>query len=130
MVRKKDGSHWYCIEYRCINAVTKPDVYLLPRTDNLLDQLAKSHFFSTLELAAGYWQVQVHPNSMEKTAFITPQGLFEFRVMPFGLTNAPLMQQVLRGLNPEEEPNFVFMYIDDVLVSLTLSQSTCNTYGL
>ena len=65
---------------------------------------------------------------MEKTAFITPQGLFEFRVMPFELTNAPsvfqrLMQQVLRGLNPEEGPNLVSVYNDDVLVfSRTLSE--------
>ena len=59
---------------------------------------------------------------MEKTAFITHQGLYEFRVMPFGLTNAPavfqrLMQQVLSGLNPAEGPDFVSVYLDDVLVS-------------
>ena len=56
-------------------------------------------------LASGYWQIKVHPQSQEKTAFVTNQGLFEFRVMPFGLMNAPavfqrLMQQVLSGLNP------------------------------
>ena len=128
MVHKKDGSHRFCIDYRRLNAVTKPDLYPLPRIDDLLDQLGKSRFFSTLDLAAGYWQIRVHPNSIEKTAFITPQGLFEFQVMPFGLTNAPsvfqrLMQRVLRGLNPDEGPDFVSVYIDDVLVfSRTLTE--------
>ena len=128
MVRKKDGTHRFCIDYRRVNAVTKPDLYPLPRIDDLLDQLGKSRFFSTLDLASGYWQIRVHPNSIEKTAFITPQGLFEFQVMPFGLMNAPsvfqrLMQQVLQGLNPEEGPDFVSVYIDDVLVfSHTLTE--------
>lgn len=63
----------------------------------------------------------MHPISIPKTAFTTPQGTFEFRVMPFGLTNAPsvfqrLMQRVLQGLNPDEGPDFVSVYIDDVLV--------------
>ena len=111
MVRKKDGTHRFCNDYRRLNAVTKPDLYPLPRIDDLLDQLGRSHFFSTLDLAAGYWQIRVHPNSIEKTAFITPQGLFEFQVMPFGLTSAPsvfqrLMQRVLRGLNPGRRAGF------------------------
>ena len=79
MVRKKDDSHRFCIDYRHLIAITKPDVYPLPRINDLLEQLGKSHFFSTLDLAAGYWQawIYMYPNSTEKTAFITPQGLFE-----------------------------------------------------
>ena len=128
MVRKKDGSHRFCIDYRRLNMVTKPDLYPLPRIDDLLDQLGKSRYFSTLDLAAGYWQIRVHPKAIEKTAFITPQGLYEFRVMPFGLMNAPsvfqrLMQRVLMELNPEEGPDFVSVYIDDVLIfSRTLTE--------
>ena len=84
----------------------------LPRIDDLLDQLGQSRFFSTLDLASGYWQIRVHPDSREKTAFITSQGVLEFRVMPFGLTNVPsvfqrLMQRMLAELNPEEGPDFV-----------------------
>ena len=90
MVRKKDGSHRFCVNYRLLNSVTKPDLYPLLRIDDLLDQLGRSHYFSNLDLASGYWQIRVHPNSVEKTAFVTHQGLFEFQVMPFGLMNAPL----------------------------------------
>ena len=121
LVHKKDGSLSFCIDYRDLNSVTKSDIFPLPRVDDMLDELGRSKFFSTLDLAAGYWQVQVHPDSCEKTAFITHQGLYEFSVMPFGLKNAPavfqrLMQRVLMGLNPEEGPSFVSVYLDDVIV--------------
>ena len=121
MVRKKDGTHRFSVDYRDLNAQTKADTFPLPRIDDVLDQLGKSRYFSTLDLASGYWQIKVHPESVEKTAFVTPQGLYEFRVMPFGLTNAPaafqrLMQKVLMGLNPEEGEDYVAVYIDDVLV--------------
>ena len=101
--------------------MTKSDTYPLPRIDDLLDQLGQCKYFSILDLASGYWQIKVNPTSREKTAFVTPQGLYEFLVMPFGLTNAPavfqhLMQRVLAGLNPEAGPDFVAVYIDDILV--------------
>jgi hypothetical protein len=117
MVKKKDGTLRMCVDYRSLNAVTKSDVFPLPRIDDMLDQLGTSKFFSTLDLASGYWQVAVDEESREKTAFITPRGLYEFRVMPFGLTNAPslfkrLMQRVLEGLTP----TFVDVYIDDALL--------------
>ena len=121
MVRKKDGSHRFCVDYRKLNSVTKSDQFPLPRIDDMLDQLGKAKCFSTLDLASGYWQIKMHPSCQEKTAFTTPQGLYEFKVMPFGLTNAPavfqrLMQQVLMGLNPPNGPDFVTVYIDDILV--------------
>ena len=128
LVRKKDGTHRFCVDYRELNSVTRADTFPLPRIDDLLDQLGESVYFSTLDLATGYWQIRVHPDSQEKTAFVTPQGLYEFKVMPFGLTNAPavfqrLMQRVLMGLNPEEGPDFVAVYIDDILIfSRTLEE--------
>ena len=121
LVRKKDGTLRFCIDYRELNSVTKADTFPLPRIDDLLDQLNRAKYFSTLDLAAGYWQVQVHPQSREKTAFVTHQGLYQFNVMPFGLRNAPavfqrLMQRVLAGLNPEDGVPFNSVYIDDILV--------------
>ena len=105
LYRKKMEWCDFFINYRQLNNVTKPDVFPLPRIVDLLDQLGKAQFFSTLDLAAGYWQVQMHPESRENMAFNTNFGLFEFRVMPFGLRNAPavfqcLMQYLLSGLNP------------------------------
>ena len=120
--------HRFCVDYRRLNSVTKADTFPLPRIDDLLDQLGRCRCFSTLNLAAGYWQIRVHPDSREKTAFATQQGLFEFRVLPNGLTNAPacfqwLIQQVLLGLNPTEGPDFIAAYIDDIIIfSVDLKQ--------
>ena len=74
-----------------------------------------------MDLTSRYWQVQLHPDSRAKSAFVTHQGLYEFRVMPSGLKNASavfqrLMQKVLMGLNPETGPDFVAVYLDDILV--------------
>lgn len=117
LVAKRDGSLRFCVDYRRLNAVTKLDAYPLPRIDDYLDTLSGARYFSTLDLAAGYWQVAMEPSSIEKTAFATHSGTFEFCVMPFGLANAPatfqrLMATVLAGL-----PLSTCMdYIDDILV--------------
>ena len=108
MVQKRDGTHRFCIDYWRLNAVTKADTYPLLRIDDLLDQLGQCHYFSTLDLASGYWQIRMSPTSREETAFVSPQGLYEFCVMPFGLTNVPavfqrLMQRLVAGLMPSHE---------------------------
>ena len=117
LVPKKDGSQRFCVDYRRLNALTKRDVYRLPRIDDILDTAGGAKYFSTLDLASGYWQVELDQSAREKSAFTTHRGLFEFTRMPFGLCNAPatfqrLMQVILTGL----EGKSCFVYLDDILV--------------
>ena len=78
-----------CVDYRKLNSVPKPDKFPLPRIDDLLNQLGKLKYFSTLNLVAGFWQIRMNNSPKEKTAFVTRNGTFELQIMPFGLTNAP-----------------------------------------
>ena len=116
LVKKKDGTLRFCIDYRGLNSVTKKDAYPLPRIDSCLDALTGSQWFSTLDLASGYWQVAMEEASIEKTAFLTHKGLFEWKVMPFGLCNAPatferLMETVLGDMQWHK----ILVYLDDVV---------------
>lgn len=117
LVKKKDGTWRFCVDYRRLNAVTKKDVYPLPRIDDAIDCLFAASYFSSIDLRSGYWQIPIHKDDREKTAFVTPDGLFEFNVMPFGLCNAPatferFMDTILRGLKWE----VCMCYLDDVVI--------------
>ena len=98
---RKDGRLHFSVDYK--NAITKMDVFPLPHIDNSLDMLADTKYLTTLDLALGYWQVPMEPESKEKTVLCTPSSLYEFHVMPFGLYNVLvtlqcLVESVLAGL--------------------------------
>jgi hypothetical protein len=117
LVRKKNGVVRFCVNYRTLNDVTEKDCFPLPRIDDTLDTFAGAKWFSTLDLTSCYWQVEVHPDDKEKTAFSTGQGLWLSIVMLFGLCNAPatferLMETVLRGLTYD----LCLVYLDDGIV--------------
>ena len=117
LVLKKDGTLRFCIDFRKLNGVTKKDAYPLPRIDDSIDTLSGSQYFTTLDLASGYWQLGLTDRAMEKTAFTTGTGLYQFKVMPFGLSNAPssferLMERVLVGLNWK----ICLIYLDDIII--------------
>ena len=117
LVRKKDGTWRFCVDYRKLNMVTQYDAYPLPRIDESLDALSGSQYFSTLDLVSGYWQVPLTDDAKEKSTFTTRCGLWQWKVLPFGLTSAPatfqrLMEKALHRLHWKT----LLLYLDDVIV--------------
>ena len=124
LAKKKDGSLRCCIDFRQINEITKKDAYPLPRTDQCLNALNGSSWYSTFDLRQGFHQVSMSAEDADKTAFVTRRGMFRFRAMPFGLCNAVatferLVDLVLGGLNFE----ICLVYLHDIVLhSATLDQ--------
>ena len=117
LVRKKDGTLRFCVDYRRLNAITYKDSYPLPLIDNCLNALAGSSWFSVLDLRAGYYNIPIAEEDRDKSAFVTRSGCYRFTVMPFGMTCAPgvfqrLMDFVLSGLSYIT----CLVYLDDVII--------------
>ena len=103
LVKNKDGTFRFCIDYRRVNALSKKDAYPIPDIQDALDNLRGSRYFATIDLLSGYWQLGMTDRANERSAFCTRRGLFQFTRMPFGLSCAPgsfcrLMSIVLRDL--------------------------------
>ena len=120
MVKKKTGDYRFAVDYRKLNEVTRKIHYPIPRIDDVFDKLGDKQptWFSTLDLASGFWQIPLDPNTKEKTAFVTNTGeQYQFRVLPFGMANAPatyqmVLNKVLQGLSWE----ILMCYIDDIII--------------
>jgi len=117
MVRKKDGSNRYCVDYRRLNSVTIKDAFPVPNVKDALDSLRGAKYFATIDLLSGYWQLRMTQRARERSAFCTRRGLYQFIRMPFGLSNAPAsfcrrMQIILHDLL------YVccICYLDDIIV--------------
>ena len=116
-VKKKDGTLRLCVDYRQLNKMIMKNKYLLPRIDDLFDQLKGASVFSKIDLRSGYHQLRIKDADVHKTVFRMWYGHYGFLVMSFGLTNAPaafmdLMNHVFRPYVNQ----FVMVFIDDILV--------------
>ena len=117
MVRKKDGSLRFCVDYRKLNAVTKADAFPVPHMGDCLSTLGGSEYFSALDLASGYWQCDMDRESSEKAAITTHRGLFQPTVLPFGVKGGVAhFSRVMSALFSSLQWKILLIYLDDLLV--------------
>lgn len=118
LVKKKDQSYRFCVDYRKLNQVSERDAYPIPYVSATLDKLRDAKYLSSLDIKSAYFQVPLSEDSKPLTAFTVPnRGLFQFRRLPMGLANSPATFQRLidQVLGPEMEPH-CFVYLDDIVI--------------
>lgn len=118
LVKKKNGDYRLCVDYRALNSITVKEHFPLPHIDDELSKLAGKRVFTNLDMYSGYHHVKIHPNSINKTAFVTPDGSYEFLRVPFGLANAPsvfmrVMNKLIKLVGSQE----LICFMDDILLS-------------
>ena len=90
LVKKKNGKMRFCVDYRKLNAVTKKDKYPLPLINEIIDHLDGAKWFTSIDLASGYWQVELEKKDKEKSAFITKYGLYKYNIISVGHWTGPV----------------------------------------
>jgi hypothetical protein len=118
LVRKRDQSHRFCIDFRKLNRVTEFEVETLPDPEYIFAKVSSARYFSKLDLSKGYWQVPVKKEDRAKLAFATAEGTYQWLVMPFGVQNAPsVFTRMMRKLLELLRDKSVFNFMDDLLVA-------------
>jgi hypothetical protein len=117
LVKKNDDSWRFCVDYRKLNDLTVKNRFPMPIVEDILDELTRTQFFTSLDLSFGYHQIRMMESDEYKTTFKTHQGHYQFKVMSFGLTNAPItFQCVMNSISSLFLRKYVLVFIDDILI--------------
>lgn len=117
LVKKKTGGYRLCVDFRALNRKTRKDHFPMPRIDDQLDMLNGNKYFTSLDLASGYYQIRLNSDCKYLTAFVTPDGLYQFKKMPFGLVNSPaVFQRTINQVLGNSRFNSALAYMDDILI--------------
>ena len=115
--KKKNGKLRLCVDFRKLNEISEREIYPIPDGQELFDKLGGNEFFTTIDLAKGYYQIELDESSQRKTAFSTSSGHYHFKRMPFGLNSAPAsFQAALEYILSKQKNRICCIYIDDIII--------------